>query len=80
MPCCSDPKRNSGKLGRERERERDLPSNYPFLFVETLQPLEADWKGRPQRVFCFSASLQFSLFGLPQGKTPGDVCFVFATF
>jgi len=39
--------------------------------VETLQPLYADWKGRPQCVCCFSANVQIPLFGLPQGKSLG---------
>jgi len=30
-----------------RERER-FTSKYPLFFVGTLQPLQADWKGRPQ--------------------------------
>jgi len=50
--------------------ERDL-LQVPHFFVGTLQPLKADWKGRPQCVCCFAASVQISLFGLPQGKSPG---------
>jgi len=52
------------------ERERDL-LQVPHFFVGTLQPLQADWKGRPQCVCCLSANVQISLFGLPQGKSPG---------
>jgi len=52
------------------KRERYL-LQVPRFFVGTLQPLEVDWKRRPQRACCFSASVQFSLFGLPQGKSPG---------
>jgi len=50
--------------GVERER---FTSKYPHFFVGTLQPLQTDWKGRPQCVCCFSASV---LVALPQGKTP----------
>jgi len=66
--CCRHP----GTAGRFRaswDRER-LTSKYPHFFVGTLQPLYADWKGRFQCVFCFSASVQLPLFGLPQGKIP----------
>jgi len=52
-------------LERKRVRERDL-LQVPHFLVGTLQPLQADWKGRPQCVCCFSASVQISLFGLPQ--------------
>jgi len=52
------------------ERERDL-LQVPLFFVGTLQPLQADWKGRPQCVGCFLTSVQVSLDGLPQGKSPG---------
>jgi len=54
----------------QRERERDL-LQVPHFFVGTLQPLQADWKGRPQCVCCFSANVQIPLFGLPQGKSLG---------
>jgi len=55
--------------GPVQERERDL-LQVPHFFVGTLQPLEADWKGRPQCVFRLSASVQLSLSGLPQGEPP----------
>jgi len=48
----------------QRERERVFYFNYPQFFVGPLQPLQADWKGRPQCVCCLSASVQFSLLGL----------------
>jgi len=51
-------------------RERDFTSKYPRFSVGTLQPLQADWKGRPQSFFLFLASVQHPLFGLPQGKNP----------
>jgi len=51
--------------------EREIYLQVPHFLVETLPPLQAVWKGRPQCVCCFSASVQVSLFGLPQGKSPG---------
>jgi len=51
-------------------RERDL-LQVPHFFVGTLQPLQRDCKRRPRCVGCFLANVQFSLFGLPQGESPG---------
>jgi len=43
----------------------------PHFFVGTLQPPQADWKGRPWRVLCFSQVYTFSLWS-PLGEIPGS--------
>jgi len=50
----------------KRERE-NFTSSYPHFFAGTLQPQQADWKGRPRCVFYSSLMYNFSVWP-PPGK------------
>jgi len=64
----------------EREKEiylkeiyfQKIPfEKYPHSFVGTLQPLYANWKGRPRCVYCFSLIYTFLCLASPRIKSPG---------
>jgi len=55
-------------VGLPRERET---SKYPHFFVGTLQPQQADWKGRPRCVFCFSLVNNVLRLTSPRENSPG---------
>jgi len=57
--------------GFKNPSERDL-LQVPHFLVGTLQPLQADWKGRPQCVCCFSASVQISLLEAARAAMTSD--------